>query len=1015
MEPKTVCCCAVVSNGQRCSKWTGRSVATLLAVVACLGGWRTFAAVERPVDLNVDGLVNPVVIRNHRPQLSWKLPWDWRGAAQSAYQVIAASVPERLNERGADLWDSGKVTSGDSVLVSYGGIPLGPSQTVWWSVRAWDNRGTVSDWSGAARFTTARPWPNTWSAKWVTYPDKAFADENRFRDMKRRVPGKPPYYPEAMRVSYGNFVERYIADIAVGIDARWIKPVPEEMKNAYTKDRLDENPPSPMFRKEFRLPAKVKRALLYSAGFGWQEIFLNGRRIDDGINNPAPTEYKDIGLYEAFDVTGLLELGENAVAVHVGGGWYQQGLSRNGSMIYGRPGLILELVCELWGGATVKIVSDESWSTTLAGPVVKDNFFAGCLYDARREMPGWDKPGFSSPAWLPVEVTKPLTSALEPAAFPPVRVTEVVRDDAMKEVVPGVWQMDANYVTGYVRLSGIRAPTGTEINVTYGDSLDSSDRVDVAGAGAVFYAGSHKVDRYICKGGVSETFEPKFVFRGFRYAEISGLPPGVKPHAEAVNLRTDVARNGEFVCSDPMFNDFQAMFVRTLETHMHGIISDNTTRERNQWLGDCMATRELYSWTFDMLPFWRKIVRDMQTSTESRRIAGREFPNLVRSTTANLRRSGFIPLWSMSVITVPWTAFVYYGDKALLEETYPWMKALMEACAADSPTGLMKTVPIGDWHEESADSPKNLQSRPPSTTPLELVGNGHYYDAARTMARIAAHLGYKEDEARYVVQAERIRQAVIHRYYDAARHSYGSQSGDAMALAFGIFPEGEAEALARSLAVHVEARDGHLNVGTLNGPLLVRALSETGRGDLLYEMFKKKTYPGFGFMRAMGSKTVWETWGDKTINPGVEKKGRIESSERPVSQQALASFGDTLFYRAAAGIHPDEAHPGFKHFVLNPDERFGANLGRVRASYTSPYGRIVSEWQRGDGQFVWTVTIPANSTATAHIPARAAESVMEGGQALTKVRGVKFLKAESGRVICEVQSGTYRFETGLSN
>ncbi|MEI8207179.1 MAG: family 78 glycoside hydrolase catalytic domain [Kiritimatiellales bacterium] len=580
--------------------------------------------------------------------------------------------------------------------------------------------------------------------------------------------------------------------------------------------------------------------------------------------------------------------------------------------------------------------------------------------------------------------------------------------------------MDVNYVTGYVRLSDIHAPSGTEITITYADSLDAKNRIDCAGAGAVFYTGSYKLDRYICKGSQAESFEPKFVFRGFRYAEISGLPPGVKPQAEAVNLRTDVARNGEFACSDLMFNDFQSMFVRTLETHMHGIISDNVTRERNQWLGDCMTTRELYSWTFDMQPFWRKIVRDMQTSTESRRIGDRTFTNLVRSSTGSMRASGFSPLWSKAVIWVPWTAYVYYGDLEMLRETYPWMKALMDYCEADGPDGLMKTVMFGDWHEESADSPKNLQPRPASTTPLLLVGNAHYFNVARKMSLIAGVLGNKEDEARYTALAERIRQAVIRGYYDATNRTYGSQSGDAMALAFDLYPDGDREAVALSLAGHVAARDGHLNIGTLNGPLLVQALSETGNGALLYEMFKKETYPGFGFMRAMGSKTVWETWGQGTISPGVEKKGRIESSSRPVSQQALASFGDTLFYRAAAGIHPDPGHPGFKHFFLKPDMKFNAKLDSARASYDSPYGKIVSDWKQADGRFVWNVTIPPNTTATAHIPAVSAESVSEGGQPLVKLsgismtkegnKGVKFVKMENNSAICELQSGNYCFE-----
>ena len=986
--------------------------ALLLAMLTTLHA----AEVSAPAGLTTDSLVNPAVTEDLTPRLSWKLPWIQRGAAQSAYRVLAASSQALLVAEKADLWDSGEIVSDASTLVPCAGQPLKPVQTVWWKVKVADEKGGWSAWSEPASFTTAKPWPSSWTAKWITYPDSAFSDDKLFKPMERRLKSKPPYYPEAWRVSRGDFVDRYVEDASFGINERWPKDISKEQALDYTKDRLEEVPPAPLFRRDFELPDGVKRATLHAAGLGWQEVFINGQRVGEGVNNPAPREYHKIALYEAFDVTHLLRKGGNAIGVHVGGGWYQQGVAWTGNFIYGRPGILLEMEYELEDGRKGKVVSDGEWQASLAGPVVKDNFYGGCLYDARREMPGWNEPGFPAEGWVPVTpAALPLVPALEPAALPPVKVTEVVRDDAMKEVAPGVWQMDARYVTGYVRLQGIDAPAGTAVSIAYSDSRDAKGRVNASDSGADG-AGVRKLDRYICKGTGRESFEPKFVFRGFRYAEISGLPPGVKPDAEAVNLATDVRRNGRFACSDAILNDYHDMVVRTLGSCMHGILACCNTREREQWGGDAMMTAETFSWLYDMLPFWRKVARDMQTSTSSLNAAGKTWPDIPRPISANMRSSSLLALWSASIIRMPWTAYVYYGDTDILRENYPWMQALMNYCEALNKDGLLPPNRYGDIAETSAyPLPLRLNDLylKSSKTPPGLVNHGHYYDWTRAVARIAGIIGRGDDAARYASLAERIREEFIAKYYDAQNRTYGSQSADGMALDFGLYPESDREALAASLADHVRARGGHVNVGTVNGPSLYRALSETGQGDLLFAMFAKQDYPGVGFMRKMGSKTIWESYGYGIVRSDAKGEVRILSTQLPVSQQALASFGDVLFYRAAGGIRPDPEHPGFKHFFFDVDPAFTARMTFAKVEYDSPYGLIESAWKKENGKLVWNVTVPPNTTATAYIPASSAESVTESGKSLAKSEGVKFTKIENGCALCELQSGTYRFESKL--
>ena len=1015
----------------------------IACALLCTAG---FAAetVPAPAALTTDNLVNPLVTQDLTPRLGWKLPWKQRGAAQSAYQVLAASDPSRLVEGKADLWDSGKVTSDASVLLSYGGKALSSGETVWWTVRVWNESGRVSRWSEPAHFTTAKPYPVNWSAKWITYPDAAFADDRLFRDHQRHIP--VPAYPKVPRVSRDDAVDGYINDAAFGAgSSRWPGAYKGTNGLDWTKDRLEEIPPSPMFRKEFDFAAKPRRVLLYASALGWQEIYVNGQRVGEGVNNPSPTDYDRRALYEVFDVTDMLKEGRNAIGVWVGGGWYQQGVAfavppeRRQINIYGRPGLLLEVNYELADGKSGRLVSDETWQCSLAGPVLKDNFYVGCFYDARRELPGWTQTGFNADCWAVAEtITQPqkpplliggrpcppVPPEIDPACLPPVRMSEPIKPASLTEVSPGVWLFDpGTYVTGYIRLSHINASAGAAVSIRYHDSLDANGRLtEKPVCAGELAAGAHKLDRYICKGTGNESFEPKFVFRGFCYAEITGLPPGVKPRAEAVNLRTAVTRNGEFVCSDPEINDFQSMFLRTEKTNMHGLISDSPTRERNQWLGVHGPVRNALNWNFDMYPFWWKIIRDNQTATITRKVNGKEYPNFVRNVSANMRPAGLDPQWAMFSILTPWTAYEFSGDREMLEKCYPYMRDLLAFCEAAFPDGIVVELEpwlIGDWLEEGQDSSApgfRLGSLLPGLgkrTSVELIESMAYYESAAAAFNTARLIGRPDESEHYRALADHIRKAIIGRFYNREKYTYGTQSGDAMALDLGLYPDGDREALLHSLLGEIQERGGHLSTGIICTPRLLRVLAEADRPavtDALWSLLTTEDYPGFGFMRRMGAKTTWETWGNNIVSLEALKAGRRIDSGSSISQSELSASSE-FFYQNVAGIRPDPEHPGFKHFVLRPGFGLAGHLDQARADYESPYGKISSAWKNEGSKLVWTVVVPPNTAATIYIPASSAESVTESGKPLAKAEGVKFTKIENGRAVCELQPGTYRFDS----
>ena len=321
----------------RCS-WLTLTVLLTLAVSAPAGRAAGFHA----QGLRCEYRANPLGIDTPQPRLSWRLEASERGQRQTAYRVLAATRPKLLAEGKADLWDSGKVASSESVHVVYGGRPLRAGQRVYWKVRAWDRDGRASGYSEAAWWEMGLLAPADWQADWIT---------------RRR-------------------------------------PAPLAESQLFADD------PAPLLRKEFVVEKKIRRARIYVSGLGYYELRLNGRRVGDQVLDPGWTTYSQRVLYSTYDVTACLRRGRNAWGVMLGNGWFNPlplrlwgKINPRENLTIGEPRVIAQLRIELADGTTQTLGTDVSWKTG-PGPIQRNSVYLGEVYDARREQPGWDQPGF---------------------------------------------------------------------------------------------------------------------------------------------------------------------------------------------------------------------------------------------------------------------------------------------------------------------------------------------------------------------------------------------------------------------------------------------------------------------------------------------------------------------------------------------------------------------------------------------------------------------------------------------
>lgn len=770
--------------------------------------------------------------------------------------------------------------------------------------------------------------------------------------------------------------------------------------------------PGPLLRKAFRVRQPVKRATVYVCGLGYYELRLNGRKVGDRVLDPPFTRYDRRCLYTTYDVTAQVRRGENALGVVLGNGWYNQHAREEWDFDRAawrdRPKLLLHLRLELADGSIQTLVSDRTWRGA-AGPIRRDGIRNGELYDARRQVPGWDRPGFDDRAWARVAAVKPpqsseagerpatptppapqLPAGAPPASggmegptaadsrllrsqtAPPIRVTQTLKPVRLSEPKPGVFIFDLGQAfAGWAQLR-VRGPAGTRVTLRYGERLDAEGMLTRGEIETLVYQGPFQTDVYILKGQGLEVWEPRFTYHGFRYVEVTGFPG--RPTLDSLRGRvvhTDFAPAGTFACSNDLLNRIQRLTLWAYRSNFVGYPTDCPQREKNGWTGDAHLAAEqgLFNWhSAAAYARWMNDFKDEQRPNG-------ELPGIVPTSGWGY---GIGPAWDSAYVLIPWYLYVYCGDTRVLAEHYPGMKRYVDYLTTRAKDHLVD-YGLGDWVPAKTE------------TPVAVTSTAYYYVDALTVARAARLLGKHAEAEQYAALAAQIRQAFRQAFVredgGVANNSQTALSG---ALFQGMVDPDERERVLGKLVADIERQEDHLDTGILGAKYLFHALTEGGRADLAYRVATQTTFPSYGYWIRQGATTLWEDW-------------------RGAASRNHVMFGDisAWFYKALAGINPDPAAPGFQHVILRPHPV--GDLRFVRATYRSPYGTIVSDWRREGGRFRWRVRVPPNSTATAYMPCARPEVITEGGKPAARAEGVRLVRVEAGATIFTLQSGHYTF------
>ena len=772
----------------------------------------------------------------------------------------------------------------------------------------------------------------------------------------------------------------------------------DELDPTSDEDLYKENP-APLLRKEFKLKGNVRQARAYVTGLGYYELHLNGRKVGDHVLDPGWTAYGKRVLYSTYDVTQLLREGNNAVGAILGNGWYNPlplrmwgHINPREHLTIGRPRLILQLNIEYEDGSRQAVVTDPTWKVG-DSPIRRNSIYLGEIYDARAEQAGWDSPGFDDSKWQPPVQAKGELGPLQAQFCPPIRATRTVKPGKITEPKPGVFIFDMGQnFAGWVTMT-VAAPAETTVKLRYGELLhpDGALNVMTSVCGQIKKAGiggpgapdvAYQSDTYVVKGGAPERYTPRFTFHGFRYVEITGLPsPPSLDTLEGHALNSDVATVGSFACSNELFNRIQNLIVWTQLSNMFSVQSDCPHRERFGYGGDILACGETALLNFDMSRFYAKTVRDLQDSVRPNGGFTETAPFVGIADSGFGEGSGPIE-WGTAHPLLLWQLYQYYGDKRLMEEQYDAAAKWIE---------LLKSKAVDNIIDNGLGDHETLV---PKMVPL--TGTAFYYYNVYLMSRIAEILGRKEDAAAYGKLAGQIRDTFNSKFLDAQTGVYasGTQCCQSTALFMELVPEQSRKTVLDALIKDItETHKGHLSTGIFGTRFMLMALSDLGRADVACTIANQKTFPGWGHMLENGATTLWEHW---------EFSDNVFSHNHPM----FGSVGE-WFVKYLAGIRPDSQAVGFNKIILRPC--LVADLTWGKGRYDSIRGPIVSDWWIEGGDFHWKVTIPPNTTATVHIPARSSNSVTEGGKPAATAEGVKFLQMSEGAAVCQIGSGSYSF------
>ncbi|MCQ2446186.1 MAG: family 78 glycoside hydrolase catalytic domain [Clostridia bacterium] len=745
---------------------------------------------------------------------------------------------------------------------------------------------------------------------------------------------------------------------------------------------------SPYLRKSFTVKEGLKTASVTVTGLGFYEIFINGERITKGALAPYINNPDDLIYYDTYDLVPYLKEGENVLGFQLGNGF----INCFGGKIWdfdvpeqarfrGAPRLALDCVLA-YTNSVEEFEADETFLTH-PSPLLLDDVRCGEIYDARLELPGWNHPGYDASGWTPaISVETPrgeariceadpilVTRELKPVSFwkgciskwpVPRESLPVYPIDENEDKYGYIYDFGVNSA-GNARLK-IKGKCGQKVIMIFGELLDEDNNLDMRAMSFEPHAYLFR-NTYILKGGEEEIFVPRFSYMGFRYCLVLGI---TEEQATEDLLTYEVMNSGfekigDFSCSDEIVNKLQKACEVADLANFYYFPTDCPHREKNGWTGDANLSAEQMLLNFAPEKSFREWMRSIRKAMNDEGT----IPGVVPTAGWGFDW-GNGPSWDAVLFYLPYYTWLYRGETDMMfESAHAMMRYLDYLTSKRDDKGLLH-IGLGDWLNVGRSNPK---------APLEVT------DTLKSMH--IAHVA----EVMFGVMEKPMQKAFAHALFEdlkASARKYllqndgvtlvgNSQTGQAMAVAYGLFDGAENARAVEKLVDMIHKNNDKFDVGCIGIRVLFHVLSDYGYAELAYKLIVGPDYPSYGHWIVKENCTA--------LFEAFQPEGQEPSSKNH------HFFGDIShwFYRTVAGlrVNPFERDPN--EIEIAPE--FLSALSFARAEHKLPASKVIIKWQRKGEEIELTLAVPADVKGEIRLPEG---WCFASGSHLTKA------KAESG-------------------
>jgi hypothetical protein len=762
--------------------------------------------------------------------------------------------------------------------------------------------------------------------------------------------------------------------------------------------------PMPIFRRQFTVNPGLKRALIYICGLGQYELSANGVKVGSALMAPGWTMYNETCLYDTLDLTSYLTNGVNALGVMLGNGMYNVKTTTNYTKFtgsFGPPTLIAQIQLYYTSGASQVIPTDANWLAT-SGPITYSHVYGGEVYDARLCPAGWDEAGFDAAAWSPAEMTNGTGGTLrgQSHAAPPTAAMQSLQPLRTNILSTSTIVYDLAQNATIIPTLTTHGQAGAVVRMTPAEltNADSTVNRNSVGGGTAFW-------QYTLAGAGSETWRPRFFYHGCRYLQVVLIPAAGSSQLPSVDalqgvvIRSATTNSGSFSCSFDLFNRIRTITRWAQANNQISILTDCPHRERLGWLEEGNLNGPSLRYEFDIGLLVAKDLQDMADSQSSNGLV----PDIAPEFT--VFSGGFLdsPEWGSSVIILPWQQYLFTGDDTLIRHYYSEMTNYFDYLEAQAASNFLNYPNgLGDWYDVGPNPPGY-----PQNTPVSLTADAYYCLDAQILGQVAAEIGKTNDAAEFNLLATNIGAAFNTAYYSASEgyYSTGSQTAQAFPLYLGIVPPADQASVLATLIKNIYSNG--LTTGEIGHRYMLRALTDFGRPDVVFNLHSGTNDPGYGYILNQGATALTEAWDGNTGDS---------------QDHFMLGHITEWFYHDLAGIQLDPAAPGFQHVIIKP--AFVGGISWVNAGYNSARGAITSDWSLSNNVATLNVTIPVGSTGSIYLPmlgvgvtnvmvTESGTPIWQNGTAREGTAGVEFDQVQGGgwqtNMVWMVGSGSYQF------